>query len=149
MHNAISTKLGRVLSIDPRTERIAWTYFKESTIRDQRMHSVRSGEPSVRVREIISPYLVALLDDVKPHALLVPEINAVGTRRRSQHVTDIVVAVMREAEKRGIAVHVVSVNTIRECLLDKEHNPIRNKRDIHRCILEEYPEMRAALPRPA
>jgi hypothetical protein len=94
------------------------------------------------------PYLIELLDQFSPHALLVPMVKGAGTRRRSANVAKAIRGVVREAVRRGIAVHVVSNDTVKTSFVQPNGTPARNRQDIHDSILEEFPELTVMVPRP-
>ena len=94
------------------------------------------------------PYLIELLDEFSPHALLVPRISGAGTRRRSAHVAKTIRVIVREAVSRGIAVHVVSNDTVRRSFSQSDGTPARNLQDIHDSILERFPELTVMVPQP-
>ncbi|MDO8496161.1 MAG: hypothetical protein Q7S43_01770 [bacterium] len=94
------------------------------------------------------PYLIELLDDLSPHALLVPRISGAGTRRRSAHVAKTIRVIVREAVSRGIAVHVVSNDTVRRSFSQPDGTPARNLQDIHDSILDRFPELTVMVPQP-
>jgi hypothetical protein len=142
------TRTGRMLSIDPRTDRVAWTFLQDGVIRDKCMHTARIGEPADRVRQLIVPYLVRLLDSLNPHALIVPDIASVGGRRRSSNVAEVIRSVTAHATQRGISVHVINTLEIKRLLTDAGGRKAKNKCDVHRRIVEQYPEMLAVMPRP-
>jgi len=148
-HRIITAKrFGRTLSIDPRTRRVAWAYFQDGELSDCQIKSIRDQEPSVRVSRLTIPYLIALLDKCSPHALLVPRISGAGTRRRSAHVAKTIRGVAREALQRGIAVHVLSNDTVKKSFRQPDGTPARNERDIHLSILDRFPELTVMVPRP-
>jgi hypothetical protein len=141
-------RLGRVLSIDPRTERIAWAFFQDGELSDCRIKTFRDEKPSVRVATFTLPYLIELLDDLSPHALLVPRIKGAGTRRRSPQVAKAIRGVVGEAVRRGIAVHVMSNDTVKRSFKQPNGAPARNLKDIHDAILNRFPELTVMVPRP-
>lgn len=141
-------RLGRTLSIDPRSWIVGWAYFKDGDLYDCRIKTFRDQKMSVRITTLQLPYLIDLLDDFSPHALLVPRVSGAGTRRRSSHVAKTIRAIVREAVRRGIAVHVVSNDTIRRSFSQADGTPPRNLQDIHDSILERFPELTMMAPRP-
>ena len=141
-------RLGRVLSIEPRTERIGWAFFQDGELSDCRIKTIRAEKPSVRVTTLTLPYLVELLDDFCPHALLVPRIKGAGTRRRSPQVAKAIRGVVGEAVRRGIAVHVVSNDILKKSFRQPNGAPARNLQDIHDAVLDQFPELTVMVPRP-
>ena len=117
-------------------------------LRDCRIKNFRDQEPSVRVTTSTIPYLIQLLDQFSPHALLVPSISDAGTRRRSPHVGKVIRAIVGEAVSRGIAVHVLSGDTVKKSFKQTNGSPARNGQDIHKSILERFPELTVMVPRP-
>jgi hypothetical protein len=127
---------------------VAWAYFRDGDLSDCRIKTIRDRKPSARVATLTVPYLIELLDDLSPHALLVPKISGAGTRRRSAFVAKTIRAVVREAVQRGIAVHVVSSDTIRTSFRQPDGTPARNQQDINDSILELFPELTVMVPTP-
>lgn len=144
----ILTRLGRTLSIDLRSRRVAWTLFRDSTILDQHIKTVRNTNLVVRMEHETAPYLMALLEELAPHALLVPETEPAGARRRSVHSARCIERLVAEAHLRGVAVHVVDNRAVKAAFTDCFGNEAKNKRDIHERIIEEFPEMQLVLPKP-
>jgi hypothetical protein len=140
-------RLGRTLSIDPRSRRLAWAYFKDGDLDDCGIKTCRDGAPAVRVTRLAIPYLIDLFDHFSPHALLVPKISGDRNRPRSPQVARVIRSVVREAVKRGIAVHVVSGDTVKESFSQPNGEPARNKEDIHSAILDRFPELTVMVPR--
>jgi hypothetical protein len=126
---------------------LAWTFFQDSVIQDQHIQTVRVEPLPVRTRQFTIPYLIRLLDDLKPHALLVPEVEAIGARRRSSSTADSVTAIVAEAHLKGIAVHVLNSQTIKTLLKSKDGLEARNKCDVNERVAEEFPEMTPMLPK--
>lgn len=147
-HQPQNLRLGRTLSIDPRARTVAYAFFTDGQLTDCRIRNISGERLLVRVKNFLIPYLVTLLDSYGPHALLVPEVRPVGTRARSAMSRLVVRALTREAEKRGIAVHVVSKTEMKEWLTTPTGNPARNSRELNREVLKEYPELVAVLPLP-
>jgi hypothetical protein len=141
-------RLGRTLSFDPRSRRVAWSYFKDGELQDCRIKTFREQRASVRTNSEIVPYLTDLLDHYSPHAVLVPRISGAGTRRRSPAVAKAIRATVREALKRGIAVHVISDDSVKKAFGESDAIPARNKQEIHEAILEQFPELTMMVPKP-
>ena len=141
-------RLGRTLSIDPRSRRVAWAYFRDGDLRDCRIRTFRDESPSVRAGNLAEPYLVDLLDHLSPHALLVPRISGGGTRRRSGQVARTIRTIVREAIRRGIAVHVVSHDAVKGTFSQVDGSPAKNVQDNHNAILERFPELTVMAPKP-
>jgi len=57
-------------------------------------------------------------------------------------------AIVREAVRRGIAVHVVSSDTVMKSFSQLSGEPARNKEDIHNAILDRFPELTVMVPQP-
>lgn len=117
-------------------------------LRDCRIKNFRDETPSLRVTTSTIPYLIQLLDQFSPHALLVPRISDAGTRRRSRHVGKVIRAIVREAVSRGIAVHVLSGDTIKKSFTQTNGAPARNGQEIHKAILKRFPELTVMVPKP-
>jgi short-subunit dehydrogenase len=78
---------------------------------------------------------------------LVPETRPVGARRRSPHVAEAIEAIVAEAHRRGIAVHVLNGEQVKTALNDSE-DKAKNKQDIQHRVVERFPEMLTMIPRP-
>ena len=117
-------------------------------LQDCRIKNFRDQAPSLRVTTLTIPYLIELLDQFSPHALLVPRISEAGTRRRSPCVGKIIRAIVREAVGRGIAVHVLSGDTVKKSFRQLDGTPARNRQEIHESILERFPELTVMVPKP-
>jgi len=147
-HQPKNLRLGRTLSIDLRSRIVAHAFFTDGQLTDCRIRNINGERLPVRVKNVLIPYLVRLLDSYRPHALLVPEIKAVGTRGRSASSRLVIRTLTREAAKRGIAVHVISKTEMKAWLTTPTGNPARNSREVNREVLKEYPELVAVLPLP-
>jgi len=141
-------RLGRTLSIDPRSRRVAWAYFKDGDLQDCRIRNFRDQTRSARISSDTIPYVIELLDHYAPHALLVPRIKDAGARRRSSQVARVIRTVVREALHRGIAVHVMSGDTVKKSFEQRTGEPAGNKEDIHKWILEQFQELTVMVPAP-
>jgi len=141
-------RLGRVLSVDPRSGRVAWAYFKDSRLLDYRIRNFRERALSRRVDGFILPYLIGLLDRFAPHALIMPKTRGGGARTRSAHVQRVLRILAREALARGIAVHVVSSDTVKNSLTGPTGAPIGNVQDTAAAVLQRFPELTLIMPRP-
>lgn len=141
-------RLGRILSVDPRIERVAFAFFKDSGLSDCGVKTFREEDLSSRAKRLIIPFLVQALDKFNPHAILIPETKPIGARRRSQYATGAIKALMREALKRGIAVHVINSETVKNSFKQSNGDPAKNKEHIHKSIVERFPELTVMMPRP-
>lgn len=140
--------LGRTLSVDPRSRTVAYAFFEDGQLSDCRVRNISGDRLPVRIRQFVIPYLVSLLDSYGPHALLVPETRAVGTRARSAKSRLVIRALTREAAKRGIAIHVLNSSDIKAWLKTPSGEQARNSRQVNREVLREYPELVSVLPLP-
>jgi hypothetical protein len=140
-------RLGRVLAVDPRTGRAAYAFFHDNVLVDWRLRNYwRTKGLRRRVDEAIVPDLLAVIDQVNPHAVLVPQSRGDGVRSRSPHGAKIIRAVVKEAMQRGIAVHVISPKTIRAYLTKSTGEAVTCSRDAHLEILRHYPELAIVAP---
>lgn len=148
-HREIQPKrLGRILSVDPRSRRVAWAYFRDGNLQECRVRTFRDQKASVRGKHQIVPYVAELLDQCSPHALLVPKISSAGTRRRSPQVARTIRIIVREAVGRGIAVHVVGADAVRNAFRQPDGTPAKNRQQIHMAILKQFPELTLMVPEP-
>lgn len=106
------------------------------------------AQPGVRRVRYLIPALIRLLDQWQPDVLLLPESEAIGVRGRSRHVCETIRAVKHEAIKRGILVHIVTYDDVRTALADTDGERLRNRGEITKKIVEEFPELAAFLQPP-
>lgn len=139
---------GRTLAIDPRSRRVAWAYFQDGDLKDCRMKTFREDRLTARVENSITPFLSSLLDDVAPHALLVPKVSGGGTRARSRQVRRVLRSVAREAVRRGIAVHGLSAAEVKSVLRLPNGGLVKNRRDVDELVLDRFPELTTLVPEP-
>jgi hypothetical protein len=92
--------------------------------------------------------MIELFDHFSPHALLVPAVAGGGIRRRGILATRTIRTIVGEAVRRGIAVHVVGADSVKLAVGECRGQPVQNKNDIYREVLEHFPELTAAVPRP-
>jgi hypothetical protein len=126
---------------------LAWAYFKEGDLRDCHIKTCRGYGPTGRVKRLAVPYLVELLDHFSPHALLVPRVAGDGGRSRSPRVAQMIRGTVREAVKRGIAVHVVSSSAIQLAFCQAGMEAPTKKDEIHNAILDRFPELTTMVPK--
>ena len=112
------------------------------------MRNFRESKPSDRGKRLVIPYLIAVLDQCSPHALLVPNARSVGARQRSVLGRRVISAVVREALNRGIAVHVVSSHAVKTAFVDPDGQPAQNRDAIHEAIVRRFPELMTMVPDP-
>lgn len=84
-----------------------------------------------------------ILDACDPHALLIPDVRSAGARRRGSHATQAI-----KALARGIAVHVVRSDDVKKFFRQANGMPARNRNEIHRLVIERFPELQTMSPRP-
>lgn len=136
----------RTLIVDPRIRRIGYAAFDAAILVDWGVGNFRSQTPDARVRRLLIPALVRMLDRFEPEVLLVPDVRA-GAVRRSQHVRETIGAVVQEALRRGIVVHHVADAQVKHAFRHLNgRGP--NKQKINQLIVEWFPELRPWLPRP-
>ena len=132
------------MTIDPRIRRIGFASFDAALLEDWGVRNIRSQTPAVRVRRLLIPSLVRMLDRFEPAVLLVPDVRP-GAVRRSQHVRETIQAVVQEALGRGIVVHSVTDAEVRKAFRGRNgRGP--NKQRINHLLVEWFPELQASLP---
>ena len=135
----------RTLTIDPRIRRIGFASFEAALLVDWGVRNFRSQTPVVRVRRLLIPALVRMLDRFEPEVLLVPDVRT-GAVRRSQHVRETIEAIVQEALRRGIVVHSMTDIQVKNAFRHLNgRGP--NKQKINQLIVEWFPELRPWLPR--
>ena len=139
-------RTARTLTIDPRIRRIGFAYFEAAILCDWGVKNIRADLPSVRVRRLLIPLLVKMLDRYRPTALLVPDVR-VGAVRRSHHVREVVAGVVQEATRRDIAVFFVTEAQVRAAFQRVLRGARPNKRRIDQTIAKWFPELEPWLPR--
>jgi hypothetical protein len=141
-------QLGRILSVDPRIDRVAYAYINNGRLTECGLTAFRQMRPTARARATIIPHLIEILHRCGPHALLVPDERPAGARRRGPVVGVIIRAVVREATRCGIAVHTIGTHQVKRSLTPETGEPIKNKDDIHRLVVARFPELAGMFPRP-
>ena len=136
------------MSIDPRARRVAHAYFNRGELKECDQRTFRESKLNVRAQRRIIPYLVQVLDQYAPHAILVPEVKPVGARHRSQFGGQVIEALTKEATKRGIAVHVVASKTVKEAFRDWDGKSVRDRDTLFRMLVQRVPELLSMLPDP-
>jgi hypothetical protein len=136
------------LAVDPRSRRVGWAYFQDGILRDCRIKTIRDAKRSVRIGQRTIPFLIELLDNSDPHALLIPRLKGGGTRARSADVAKAVRALVREAVRRGIAVHIVSHDTVRKTFVRPNGSSARSWEDVCREVATQFPELTVMVPKP-
>jgi hypothetical protein len=99
----------------------------------------------VRVRRLLIPSLIRMLDRFEPAVLLIPDARP-GAVRRSQHVRETIGAVVQEALRRGIVVHSVTDVEVKKAFRGRNgRGP--NKQNINHLLVDWFPELQASLPK--
>ena len=138
-------RTARTLTLDPRIRRIGFAAFDGAMLEDWGVKNIRSQTPAVRVRRLLIPALIRLLDRVEPAVLLVPDVRP-GAVRRSQHVRETIQAVVEEALRRGIVVHSVTDAEVKKAFRGLNGRRL-NKQKINHLLVQWFPELRASLPK--
>ena len=134
----------RTLTIDPRIRRIGFASFDAALLEDWGVRNIRSQTPAVRVRRLLIPSLIRMLDRFEPAVLLIPDVRP-GAVRRSQHVCETIQAVVREALRRGIVVHSITDAQVKKAF-QRPNGRGPNKQKINHLLVEWFPELQASLP---
>ncbi len=133
------------MTIDPRIRRIGFASFDAALLEDWGVRNIRSQTPAVRVRRLLIPSLIRMLDRFEPAVLLVPDVRP-GAVRRSQHVRETIQAVVREALGRGIVVQAVTDAEVKKAFRGLTgRGP--NKQKINHLLVEWFPELQSSLPK--
>ena len=137
-------KAARTLTIDPRIRRIGFAYFDAARLEDWGVRNIRSQTPTVRVKRLLVPSLIRMLDRFEPAILLVPDVRP-GAVRRSEHVRETIQAVVQEALRRGIVVHAITGAQVKKTF-QRRNGPAPNKQEINRLVVQWFPELQSSLP---
>jgi hypothetical protein len=132
------------LTIDPRIRRIGFASFDAAMLEDWGVRNIRSQTPSVRVRRLLIPSLIRMLDRFEPAVLLVPDVRP-GAVRRSQYVRETIQAVVKEALRRGIVVHSITDAQVKKAF-QRRNGPGPTKQKINRLVVQWFPELQSSLP---
>jgi hypothetical protein len=111
------------------------------------MQTARKECPPKRVRKVLIPHLIELLDRHRPDVVLMPNVGKGGTYR-SQYIVTVLSAVEREVYRRGLAVHKFTDYETKVALRDGEGRPAKNKAVMNRLIAERFPTLMGSLPKP-
>lgn len=133
------------MTIDPRIRRIGFASFDAAMLEDWGIRNIRSQTPAVRVRRLLIPSIIRMLDRFKPAVLLVPDVRP-GAVRRSQHVRETIQAVVEEALARGIVVHSVTDAEVKMAFRGLNGRG-SNKQNINHLLVQWFPELRSSLPK--
>ena len=139
-------RTARTLTIDPRIRRIGFAYFEAALLCDWGVKNIRADVPSVRVRRLLIPLLVQMLDRYRPTVLLVPDVR-VGAVRRSHNVREVIAGVVQEATSRDIAVFFISEAQVAAAFQKILRGARPNKQRINQTIAKWFPELGPWLPR--
>ena len=148
IEKAPQRRLGRVVSIDPRARRVAHAYFNNGQLKECDQKTFRDSRLSARAQRVVIPYLIQVLDRCAPHAILVPDTRPVGARHRSQFGRQVIAAVVKEATRRGTAVHILSGRTVKEAFRDSDGKQPGNRAVMFRGLIKRLPELLSMLPDP-
>jgi hypothetical protein len=85
---------------------------------------------------------------LSPHAIVVPRIRGGGVRSRGADSARFIRTIVKEAVGRGVAVHVISSDSVIRSVSAFCPDIVRNKEDLHRFILDRFPELTAMAPTP-
>jgi len=131
------------LTIDPRIRRIGFAVFEDAILEDWAVKNIRELKPPQRVKQLLIPALVAMLERFEPTMLLVPAVRS-ATVRRSKHVRILIRAVTDEARERNITVVPISDARVRKAF---QGFAKPNKLNINRLLIEWFPPLRESLPK--
>ena len=137
-------RTARTLTIDPRIRRIGFASFDAGLLEDWGVRNIRSQTQAVRVRRLLIPFLIRMLDRFEPAVLLVPDVRP-GAVRRSQQVRETIQAVVQEALRRGIVVHSITDAQVKKAF-QRLNGPGQNKQQINHLVVKWFPELQSSLP---
>jgi hypothetical protein len=106
----------------------------------------RFGPPSQRIQTSLIPFVIHLLDKVRPHALLIPKVGLGGVRR-SDKVIEVLRALAAEAGRRDVPVYRFSNRDVKLAFRCNDGRPAKNKAVINQVIVERYEELRTSMPK--
>jgi hypothetical protein len=144
-HPTSKARSRKILAIDPHTRRIGYVDAVGTDLIDWGVQNTRRYRLAVRVRRVIIPSLVQMLDGYEPETLLVPA--AESQYRRSQLVTDALAALVREARDRNVAVYALTIAETRQAFSLIAGRRIRNRFAIYEMLAERYPELSTMTPK--
>lgn len=139
-------KGSRVLAVDPHIRRVGVAFFEGQSLVDWSQPSMRQDEPAKRVRRLLIPGLIALLDRFNPDVLLLPGVGP-SRSHRSRHITEAIRVIAREARTRDVPVYEFSDKEVKHAFRDTDGRPAKNKPVINRAIVGRFPELKMYLPR--
>lgn len=134
------------MAIDPRIRRVGFAYCGGNQLLESGIKNIRNETPKVRVRRLLIPLLVKMLDKFAPDVLLIPDVSREGVRR-SRHIVEAIRTTVQEASNRGIGVYFLTDEQVKSTLKDVSGNPVRNRHEIHQAIVERFPELSVYMPR--
>jgi hypothetical protein len=139
-------RAGRTLAVDPRIRRLGYAFFEGAMLHDWGVRNVRQDLPIVRVRRLLIPALVRMLDRFEPSVLLVPDVRS-GAMRRSANVQTTIEGIVTEALNRGIVVCRVSDREIKIAFQKPTGRKRPNWQSMSEVITEWFPELLRHLPK--
>lgn len=138
-------RAARTLTIDPRVRRIGFASFDAAMLDEWGVRNIRDETPAVRVRRLLIPSVIQMLDRFKPAVLLVPDVRPGGVRR-SEHVRETIQAVVKEALRRGIIVHSITAAQVKKAF-QRSIGPRPNKQKLNHLLVQWFPALQLSLPK--
>lgn len=134
------------MTIDPRVRRIGFAVFEAAILHDWGVRNVRSDVPASRVRRLLIPILVTMLDRHEPTVLLVPDVRS-GAVRRSPYARETVNGIVREALDRGIVVCALTDGQVKAAFQQATGHKRPNKPQINAVIADWFRDLRPFVPK--
>jgi hypothetical protein len=135
----------RVLSIDPRINRIGYVFFCGNALIDWGTTNLPKYARAAAAQRLLVPVVMRLLDEFEPTVLLVPAA-ASGEVRRSRLIVEVLERVVDEAATRGIAAYKVANEDVKMAFVGG--NGHARQPEIHLAIVREFPELTLSIPQP-
>lgn len=145
-HNDRGGRGERALTLDPRIRRVGAACFEGALLADWAIKNVRRDTPQVRVQKRLIPMLIRMLDRCEPTVLVLPDVGPKGVRR-SANVREMIDAVAREANVRGIEVRSIHEKEVKAAFGKVRQGAGRNKQTINEIIVSWFPELKSSRPK--
>ena len=145
--NTVRKRSTRVLSIDPRIDRLGIAWFDRGKLLDAKSKPIEYGV----IKRLGHQYLVGILmryvEAFEPEVLLLPEMRSSGVRGRSGYIAEGVQAVTRQGFERDVTVYAIAYRQVLAAFPEAGQPPLKNRHELHKAIVERFPELTTFMPR--
>ena len=131
-----------VLSVDPRINKIGFVWLLRQELLDWGIKLVETEPTRKQARQVTVARVVELLDACSPDVLILPKVGLDGDYR-SKNVIEVIHAITREAQRRGIAIHSVTMDEVKDRLSGVAPLRPHNKTDLRDLAVLKYPQLKA------